>query len=149
MLYNNNEKVILELKEKFIESNLPEKYLLLNELTNNIATKDSIPFYNPSFNRYSVILNNLLDDVDSGKIIDEEKILRLITQYFEILYRDPNKHKKYQIILVGNIEDFENAGYSCAMKSHFRKFGNQMSGSGNHLCKFTLALIYPSHKPHA
>lgn len=31
------------------------------------------------------------------------------------------------------------------MKSHFRKFGNQMSGSGNHLCKFTLALIYPSH----
>ena len=23
--------------------------------------------------------------------------------------------------------------YSCAMKSHFRKFGNQMSGSGNHL----------------
>ena len=24
--------------------------------------------------------------------------------------------------------------YSCAMKSHFRKFGNQMSGSGNHLC---------------
>ena len=40
-------------------------------------------------------------------------------------------------------------GYSCAMKSHFRKFGNQMSGSGNHLCKFTLALIYPSHKPHA
>ena len=39
--------------------------------------------------------------------------------------------------------------YSCAMKSHFRKFGNQMSGSGNHLCKVTLALIYPSHKPHA
>ena len=26
--------------------------------------------------------------------------------------------------------------YSCAMKSHFRKFGNQMSGSGNHLCKY-------------
>ena len=45
---------------------------------------------------------------------------------------------------------FGKAGeYSCAMKSHFRKFGNQMSGSGNHLCKFTLALIYPSHKPHA
>lgn len=39
--------------------------------------------------------------------------------------------------------------YSCAMKSHFRKIGNQMSGSGNHLCKVTLALIYPSHKPHA
>lgn len=26
--------------------------------------------------------------------------------------------------------------YSCAMKSHFRKFGNQMSGSGNHLCNY-------------
>ena len=30
--------------------------------------------------------------------------------------------------------------YSCAMKSHFRKFGNQMSGSGNHLCKYTSLL---------
>ena len=46
-------------------------------------------------------------------------------------------------------EVFDPNEYSCAMKSHFRKFGNQMSGSGNHLCKFTLALIYPSHKPHA
>lgn len=26
--------------------------------------------------------------------------------------------------------------YSCAMKSHFRKFGNQMSGSGNHLYNY-------------
>ena len=43
----------------------------------------------------------------------------------------------------------ETTEYSCAMKSHFRKFGNQMSGSGNHLCKFNLALIYPSNKPHA
>ena len=35
--------------------------------------------------------------------------------------------------------------YSCAMKSHFRKFGNQMSGSGNHLCKFTRVGFCPSH----
>ena len=28
--------------------------------------------------------------------------------------------------------DLLNPEYSCAMKSHFRKFGNQMSGSGNH-----------------
>lgn len=33
--------------------------------------------------------------------------------------------------------DFE---YSCAMKSHFRKFGNQMSGSGNHLCNYASLL---------
>lgn len=32
--------------------------------------------------------------------------------------------------------------YSCAMKSHFRKFGNQMSGSGNHLCEFTRVMFY-------
>ena len=37
--------------------------------------------------------------------------------------------------------------YSCAMKSHFQKFGNQMSGSGNHLCKFTRVMFYPDHIP--
>ena len=39
--------------------------------------------------------------------------------------------------------------YSCAMKSHFRKFGNQMSGSGNHLCEFTRAVFYLDHIPPA
>ena len=39
--------------------------------------------------------------------------------------------------------------YSCAMKSHFRKFGNQMSGSGNHLCEFTRAVFYLDHTPPA
>ena len=38
-------------------------------------------------------------------------------------------------------------GYSCAMKSHFRKFGNQMSGSGNHLCEFTRVMFYLDHIP--
>ena len=33
-----------------------------------------------------------------------------------------------------------NAEYSRAMKSHFRKFGNQMSGSGNHLCNYASLL---------
>lgn len=32
------------------------------------------------------------------------------------------------------------AEYSCAMKSHFREFGNQMSGSGNHLCNYASLL---------
>ena len=41
------------------------------------------------------------------------------------------------------------AEYSCAMKSHFRKFGNQMSASGNHLCEFTRAMFYSSHIPPA
>lgn len=39
----------------------------------------------------------------------------------------------YQVIYEGN-------EYSCAMKSHFRKFGNQMSGSGNHLCNYVSLL---------
>ncbi len=39
--------------------------------------------------------------------------------------------------------------HSCAMKSHFRKFGNQMSGSGNHLCEFTRAVFYLGHTPPA
>lgn len=34
----------------------------------------------------------------------------------------------------------EKCEYSCAMKSHFRKFGNQMSGSGNHLCNYASLL---------
>lgn len=34
----------------------------------------------------------------------------------------------------------EHPEYSRAMKSHFRKFGNQMSGSGNHLCNYASLL---------
>lgn len=37
--------------------------------------------------------------------------------------------------------------YSCAMKSHFRKIGNQMSGSGNHLCEFTRVMFYLDRIP--
>lgn len=35
------------------------------------------------------------------------------------------------------------------MKSHFRKFGNQMSRSGNYLCEFTRKVLYLSHIPSA
>lgn len=45
---------------------------------------------------------------------------RILTKYFE-----------------GKWNEYE---YSCAMKSHFRKFGNQMSGSGNHLCNYASLL---------
>ena len=37
--------------------------------------------------------------------------------------------------------------YSCAMKSHFQKIGNQMSGSGNHLCEFTRVMFYLDRIP--
>ncbi len=39
-----------------------------------------------------------------------------------------------------SVLDGNRVEYSCAMKSHFRKFGNQMSGSGNHLCKYASLL---------
>ena len=38
---------------------------------------------------------------------------------------------------MSNLKKYE---YSRAMKSHFRKFGNQMSGSGNHLCNYASLL---------
>ena len=41
----------------------------------------------------------------------------------------------YTIFSVCGIDE-----YSRAMKSHFRKFGNQMSGSGNHLCNYASLL---------
>ena len=40
----------------------------------------------------------------------------------------------------GKISIYGAIEYSCAMKSHFRKFGNQMSGSGNHLCNYASLL---------
>ena len=55
----------------------------------------------------------------------------------------------FQFTLTGYGRDVEPNAYSCAMKSHFRKFGNQMSGSGNHLCEFTRAVFYLDHTPPA
>ena len=43
-------------------------------------------------------------------------------------------------VSVNSIKRLEQGEYSCAMKSHFRKFGNQMSGSGNHLCNYASLL---------
>ena len=40
----------------------------------------------------------------------------------------------------GKNMDNTRSEYSRAMKSHFRKFGNQMSGSGNHLCNYASLL---------
>ena len=45
---------------------------------------------------------------------------------------------RYIFIIIKNKDMIRE--YSCAMKSHFRKFGNQMSGSGNHLCNYASLL---------
>ena len=53
-----------------------------------------------------------------------------------------HRSAKYQyLLLTGKLtEHLNQIEYSCAMKSHFRKFGNQMSGSGNHLCNYASLL---------
>ena len=61
-----------------------------------------------------------------------------------MLHRVSKKHdvnKDKWIGIGGHFEENESPDeYSCAMKSHFRKFGNQMSGSGNHLCNYASLL---------
>ena len=62
---------------------------------------------------------------------------------------DPNKAMRDSIKSDSQSVFNLSNGYSCTMKSHFRKFGNQMSGSGNHLCEFTRVMLYLDHIPHA
>lgn len=50
------------------------------------------------------------------------------------------EYKKYESIGDNKSELKTYNEYSRAMKSHFRKFGNQMSGSGNHLCNYASLL---------
>lgn len=49
-----------------------------------------------------------------------------------------NELRKHPVDLM--LTDIKMPEYSRAMKSHFRKFGNQMSGSGNHLCNYASLL---------
>ena len=62
--------------------------------------------------------------------------VKITSQVSFDLLRDITKHfEKVKLSIVETIDE-----YSCAMKSHFRKFGNQMSGSGNHLCNYASLL---------
>lgn len=70
-------------------------------------------------------------------------VLKKIAEYFNVTTDYLLCVSEVKRDLQGQIE------YSCAMKSHFRKFGNQMSGSGNHLCEFTRVVFYLSHTPPA
>ena len=57
------------------------------------------------------------------------------------LYEEEPWHSRgLRFFPVDNYLVFYKTEYSCAMKSHFRKFGNQMSGSGNHLCNYASLL---------
>ena len=56
--------------------------------------------------------------------------------------RQPKCPKEKEEAIVEALRYFQMipSEYSCAMKSHFRKFGNQMSGSGNHLYNYASLL---------
>ena len=66
-----------------------------------------------------------------------------------LLERDLERLSRLRLMDDDFFSEALNGEYSCAMKSHFRKFGNQMSGSGNHLCEFTRVVFYLSHTPPA
>lgn len=53
--------------------------------------------------------------------------------YLYLIWKCSSNRRQY---IVGQLSN----EYSRAMKSHFRKFGNQMSGSGNHLCNYASLL---------
>lgn len=83
------------------------------------------------------------------RIIDGKKIIIHLTHDELVMigheYFDNRAKEDISIYLEtkesGNLSERDmQFGYSCAMKSHFRKFGNQMSGSGNHLCNYASLL---------
>ena len=71
------------------------------------------------------------------------------TSFYPLIFEDCDKlydvilpNASWENILKGSawFKQREKSEYSRAMKSHFRKFGNQMSGSGNHLCNYASLL---------
>lgn len=82
--------------------------------------------------------------------MDENGILQ--TGWFSIKgnnFKGEEYEKHYYAQLDGRVLKGGIHEYSCVMKSHFWKFGNQMFGSGNHLCEFTRIMFYLDRIPHA
>ena len=76
----------------------------------------------------------------NGVVFLEEQADYLLLLGKEGLYtvQAENDHWNVHYTLPGDTSNLDE--YSRAMKSHFRKFGNQMSGSGNHLCNYASLL---------
>lgn len=81
--------------------------------------------------------------------LDSDTVLETAQSKADLIWHDiQNAYRTRKILtgILGGIEKTEAGSliaiieYSCAMKSHFRKFGNQMSGSGNHLCNYASLL---------
>ena len=74
------------------------------------------------------------------KLLDRAEQKNVKDTYFRAAF-DIFKFSEVNGICLGFGEKAPGSGeYSRAMKSHFRKFGNQMSGSGNHLCNYASLL---------
>ena len=92
-------------------------------------------------NHKNITPGTLVEGSVSSTVISSDEINQLKAQMqdmqleIDILKETINVLKKDP-----DIDQSALSEYSCAMKSHFRKFGNQMSGSGNHLCKYTSLL---------
>ncbi len=57
----------------------------------------------------------------------DDKVLASSLSWLE----DHSQEESWHLFNTKSSDEFKKDAYSCAMKSHFRKFGNQMSGSGN------------------
>ena len=79
---------------------------------------------------------DFLQQQSQGVDIEFGNFLEIYYKDMDVRLRENTMYTKRYIIDL-KIKPYE---YSCAMKSHFRKFGNQMSGSGNHLCNYASLL---------
>lgn len=85
--------------------------------------------------------NNIFADafnylIYEGKpVVDPKQLRELDTTEIALPFGSQEKENGQSNDLVQKYRE-----YSCAMKSHFRKFRNQMSGSGNYLCNYASLL---------
>lgn len=84
---------------------------------------------------YLLGLSDMKRDL-SGQI----KMNETLDEYYDLIevYRRMDGYDREMVWSI--MQTVGKTEYSCAMKSHFRKFGNQMSGSGNHLCNYASLL---------
>lgn len=88
---------------------------------------------------------NLTQEVVSSELgISQQTLSRceidITTLQIDLLYKIAQYYNVSTDYILGLSDNKWTTEYSCAMKSHFRKFGNQMSGSGNHLCNYASLL---------
>lgn len=59
-----DKNLISDFKSKFIKYDEREKYLLLCEMVKKVEPKQTETFYRPMLNRFTVIMNEILDQIE-------------------------------------------------------------------------------------